>query len=132
MKEKADQQNKQEILTILSYELAEEEVRSLKKNVLKMHKVVKAIGGERASSCDALRVWQHEKEIMQWIYDSLMRYAIEDQQVRYCKGLEYVCLGIVVAYPEFDLPKYSQLLHHFLYLNGFRELYQEGSPRFFR
>jgi hypothetical protein len=74
----------------------------------------------------------YEKEIMQWIYDSLIRYAIEDQQVRYCKGLEYICLGVVIAYPLFDLAKYSQLLHHFLNVNGFRELYQEGSPRFFR
>jgi hypothetical protein len=107
-------------------------VRSLKQNVLKLHKVVRAIGEHRGGNLDALRVWQNEKEIMQWVYDSLMRYAIEDQQVRYCKGLEYVCLGIVVAYPRFDLPKYSQLLHHFLQGHSFRELYQEGSPRFFR
>lgn len=85
-----------------------------------MHKVVKAVGEHRSWSTDALRVYTHEKEIMQWIYDSLMRYAIEDQQVRYCKGLEYICLGIVVAYPFLDLPKYSQLLHHFLHHNSFR------------
>jgi hypothetical protein len=69
---------------------------------------------------------------MQWVYDSLMRYALDDPQVRYCKGLEYVCLGVVVAFPRFDPPKYSQLLYHFLQRNAFRELYQEGSPRFFR
>jgi hypothetical protein len=68
---------------------------------------------------------------MQWIYDTLIRYAIEDQEVRYCKGLEYICLGIVVSYPEFDLPKYSQIFQHFMHVNGFRELYLEGSPRFF-
>lgn len=69
---------------------------------------------------------------MQWVYDALMRYALEDQQVRYCKGLEYICLGIVLAFPRVDLAKYSQLLHHFLIRHAFRELYQEGSPRFFQ
>ena len=55
--------------------------------MLKLHKVVRTIGEQRGSSADALRVWQNEKEIMQWVYDSLMRYALEDQQVRYSKGL---------------------------------------------
>jgi hypothetical protein len=64
-----------------------------------MHKVVKKIGEQRDRNSDALRLHQHEKEIMQWIYDTLIRYAIEDQEVRYCKGLEYICLGIVVSYP---------------------------------
>lgn len=69
---------------------------------------------------------------MQWIYDSLMRLAIEDRQVRYCKGLQYICLGVVIAYPEFNLAKYSQLFRHFLSIKGFRQLYQDGSSLFFR
>lgn len=85
--------------------------------------MLKLLTDQRLSNPDALRLYIHEKEIMQWIYDSLIRYAIEDQQVRYCKGLEYVCLGIVVAYPKFEVAKYSQLLNHFLNVNGFKELY---------
>jgi hypothetical protein len=41
-------------------------------------------------------------------------------------------LGVVIAYPEFDLAKYSQLFGHFLNIKGFRELYQDGSPLFFK
>ena len=94
--------------------------------------MLKQLTEQRSSNPDALRLSINEKEIIQWIYDSLIRCAIEDQQVRYCKGLEYICLGIVVAYPKFDVAKYSQLLNHFLSINGFKELYYEGSPRFFR
>lgn len=127
--EEDQQQNKQYFLNLLSSELKEEELTSFKKNMLKLQKVVRKMG--ESETPDGVRLREKEKEIMQWMYDALISYALIDPQLRYTKGLEYICLGVVVSYPLFDPPKLTQLLHHFLTVLSFRELFLEGSPRYF-
>ena len=122
---------KENIITILSYELSQNQMSNLRKSAFKINKVLKQIEEYKDSNVDAMRIVQHEKEIMQWIYDTLMRFAVHDQQIRYCKGIQYVCLGIIVAYPQFNLNKYTQLFYHFMNIHRFRELYLEGSPKYF-
>lgn len=56
---------------------------------------------------------------------------IDFKQIRYCKGLEYLCIGVIFSYPCIDIAKYSQLFYHFLRENQFWELYLEGSPRYY-
>lgn len=60
---------------------------NLRKSAFKINKVLKQIEEYKDSNVDAMRIVQHEKEIMQWIYDTLMRFAVHDQQIRYCKGI---------------------------------------------
>jgi hypothetical protein len=83
--EEDQQQNKQYFLNLLSSELTEEELTSFKKNMLKLHKVVRKMG--ESETPDGVRLREKEKEIMQWIYDALISYALIDPQLRYTKGL---------------------------------------------
>ena len=70
--------------------------------------------------------------MMQWIYDTLVRVAVEDKQIGYCKGIEYVCLGVVVAYPDYDPQAYSCTFDYLMNRVGLRQLYLEGFPFYFK
>jgi hypothetical protein len=61
----------------------------------------------------------------------LERCALDFKQIRYCKGLEYLCLGVVLSYPEINTVKYTQLFYHFMREVDMWELYLEGSPRYY-
>lgn len=51
---------------------------------------------------------------MKWVENTLYGCAINFKKIRYCKGLEYFCLGIILGYPELNLQRYSQIFNHFL------------------
>ena len=88
--------------------------------------------GECSGNVDGERVKEYSGAMMQWIYDAVVRLAVEDKQMGYCKGVEYVCLGVVVAYPCYNLEAYDAILHHLMYRVGLRELYLEGFPYYFK
>lgn len=118
------------MLTILSYELSADDIASLRKNCIKIEGMLMKLR-DSEESVDSLRVQKYSGAMMQWIYDAVVRMAVEDKQMGYCKGVEYVCLGVVVAYPCFDLQAYDTILHHLMYTVGLRELYLQGFPYYF-
>ena len=128
-------------LEALEKELPKSELSALKKGVEKSSKVLKNIldSNLQQKQIKLSPAWIHhikilkkrQEQLMQWMERMLQRCAIDFQQIRYCKGLQYICIGIIFSYPEVNIAKYSQVFYHILSFCNFDQLYLEGSPRYY-
>ena len=110
-------------------QLSKEDLKNIEEGAKKASKLLKMYSSHK--EYDENKLKRDEGKIKEWMLTTLIEYALEDTQVKYCKGLQYICLGIAVSLPEFQPTKCKQIFRHYMFTLKLRQLFLEGSPRFY-